>query len=287
MARSRPTQFDDNKLIPDLLDRANDAIILSNPKGVITHWNRGAQQIYGWDKNEALGKDVHELLQTKFCNDCHEIEKMLRKRSHWEGELHQVRRDGTPIVVRSCWTVKEDEPESPRLQINTEITAHKRIEDTMRRNEERYRRCVEEDITGNLIMRPDGNIVACNPAFARIFGFESMEEAQSANFLSLLRSRKDGLEMFDLVRQGEPVETHELELRHQDGDAVYVVTRFVGTFNEKGDLTELQGYLFNDTKRKRLEQQLMQAQKMEGLGTLAGGIAHDFNNILAIILGYK
>ena len=104
--------------------------------------------------------------------------------------------------------------------------------------------------------------------------------------MSLLRSRKDGSELFDLVRQGETIDTHEMELRQRNGEPVYVVARFLGRFNEQGELTELQGYLFNDTKRKRLEQQLMQAQKMEGLGTLAGGIAHDFNNILAIILGY-
>nr|MBA2431157.1 response regulator [Chthoniobacterales bacterium] len=81
------------------------------------------------------------------------------------------------------------------------------------------------------------------------------------------------------------IERHEFELRRPDGETVYVVARLVGTYSA-GELTEVQVYLFNDTKRKRLEQQLIQAQKMEGLGTLAGGIAHDFNNILTIILGY-
>jgi two-component system, cell cycle sensor histidine kinase and response regulator CckA len=142
------------------------------------------------------------------------------------------------------------------------------------------------DLTGNFVMRPDGGIVACNAAFARIFGFDSVEEALKANFISLLRSRKESAEVLELVRHRETTEPHELEMRRRDGDAVYVIARFVGKFDDAGELTELEGHLFNDTKRKRLEQQLMQAQKMEGLGTLAGGIAHDFNNILAIILGY-
>jgi two-component system, cell cycle sensor histidine kinase and response regulator CckA len=154
-----------------------------------------------------------------------------------------------------------------------------------RETDERYRRFVTEDFTGMLVMRTDGQIVTCNPAVAGIFGFDSLEEAVSANFFAFLRSRQDGIELLETVRQHGTVDRHELEMTQRNGDPVYVVARLIGNFTN-GELTELHVYLFNDTKRKRLEQQLVQAQKMEGLGTLAGGIAHDFNNILAIILGY-
>jgi two-component system, cell cycle sensor histidine kinase and response regulator CckA len=154
-----------------------------------------------------------------------------------------------------------------------------------RETDERYRRFVTEDFTGMLVMRTDGQIVTCNPAVAGIFGFDSLEEAVSANFFAFLRSRQDGMELLETVRQHGMVDRHELEMTQRNGDPVYVVARLIGNF-ANGELTELHVYLFNDTKRKRLEQQLVQAQKMEGLGTLAGGIAHDFNNILAIILGY-
>jgi signal transduction histidine kinase/ActR/RegA family two-component response regulator len=151
--------------------------------------------------------------------------------------------------------------------------------------EERYRRFVAEDFTGILVMRTDGQILTCNPAVANIFGFDSTEEAATANFFGFLRSRQDGIELLEMVRQHGMVDRYELEMTQRNGDPVYVVARLIGNFAD-GDLTELNVYLFNDTKRKRFEQQLVQTQKMEGLGTLAGGIAHDFNNILSIILGY-
>jgi PAS domain S-box-containing protein len=269
----------------ELFEFASDAIILTDSEGTITYWNSGAARIYGWENNDALGQSLHALLRTEFSGAASEPESILRNESHWEGEVSQFRRDGKRIPVFSRWTIDGSRSDSPRLQINTEITERKEEERKLRESEERYRRFVTEDFTGTLVMRADGQIVTCNPAVANIFGFDSIEQAASANFFGFLRSRQDGIDLLELVRQHGIVDRHELEMRQHNGDPVYVVARLIGNFSN-GELTELQVYLFNDTKRKQMEHQLVQAQKMEGLGTLAGGIAHDFNNILAIILGY-
>lgn len=144
----------------------------------------------------------------------------------------------------------------------------------------------EDLAAGSFTMCPDGQLASCNTAFARMFGFDSPERAQGTNFNSLLRNRRDGAQLMELLRRRGTIELHEIEMQKCDGEPLYVIGRFTGHFDKQANLTELCGVVLNDTKRKRLEEQLVQAQKMEGLGTLAGGIAHDFNNILAIILGY-
>ncbi len=270
----------------ELLDLANDAIVISNAQDKISYWNRGAERMYGWSRAEALGRDVHELLQTGPPQKLAEVMNNLRSRQHWEGEIQQARRDGARIVASTGWTLRGADRETSLLQLSIDVTERIRAQEALRRSEERYRDFIDDDLTGTLIMKPDGAIVTCNPAFARIFGFDSMEEAKAANFLSLFYSKREGVELIAGLRPNESTERQELEMRQRDGETVFVVAKFTGTFDLAGNLREVKGYLFNDTKRKRLEQQLIQAQKMEGLGTLAGGIAHDFNNILAIILGY-
>ena len=270
----------------ELLDLANDAIVISDSEGKISYWNRGAERMYGWSREEATGRDVHTLLQTGPPEQLATVMRTLQEEHHWEGEIRQIRRDGSEIVASTGWTLQGNDPEASLLQLSIDVTSRIVAEEALRGSEERYRRFVEEDLTGNLIMRPDGSIITCNPAFARIFGFDSIEEARAANFLSLLHTKNEGAELLASLRPNESTERHELEMQQRDGDIVYVATKFIGSFDEAGGLNEVKGYFFNDTKRKRLEQQLIQAQKMEGLGTLAGGIAHDFNNILAIILGY-
>jgi len=142
----------------ELLGLARDALIVRERDGAISYWNRGAEELYGWTAREALGKKSHELLSTRSPIPIEEIESITRERGRWNGELEQVRRDGTPIVVASSWSLQRDEAGRTIaiLMTNTDVTARKRADEELRRSEQRYRyifqtagvAIVEEDFTG-------------------------------------------------------------------------------------------------------------------------------------------
>lgn len=113
-----------------LLDLANDAIIVRDGGGVAVYWSHGAERLYGWSKDEALGKEPHELCHTQFPIPLASI----LAQDHWEGELQQRRRDGSRITVASRWTTLRDNDGKPMawLQINTDITAWQRAQQAAR-----------------------------------------------------------------------------------------------------------------------------------------------------------
>ena len=113
------------------LDLANDAIFVRSANDRISYWNEGAERLYGWTREEAVGRSTHELLRTIFPVPLSEIQKTDR----WEGELHQVKRDGSQITVASRWTTLRDRDGefAGWLEINTDITGRKRAEDAARR----------------------------------------------------------------------------------------------------------------------------------------------------------
>jgi PAS domain S-box-containing protein len=117
-----------------LLDLTHDTIFVRDMDDVITYWNRGAQELYGWTSGQAIGKAAHQLLQTAFPVPFDEIRAELLRAGRWEGELKKTKADGTEVVVASRWSLRRDEQDRPAaiLETNNDITERKRREERIR-----------------------------------------------------------------------------------------------------------------------------------------------------------
>ena len=157
-----------------LLDLVTDTIFARDMDGRVTYWKQSAERMYGWTKEEVLGQSTFELLKTECPLPLEEVQKILLRDGHWEGELSHAKKDGTRITVASHWTLQRDETGSPVgwLQINKDITEERRAEEARRESEEGFRLLVD-GVKDYAIFRLDplGQVVTWNPAASRIKGY--------------------------------------------------------------------------------------------------------------------
>ena len=113
-----------------LLDITTDAIIVRDLNYQILYWNQGAERLYKWKAEEALGKNVKELLYRVGVSQPQDNLKILANKGEWQGELHQVTKESKDIIVSSRWTLVRDEAGKPKsiLTVNTDITEKKQLE---------------------------------------------------------------------------------------------------------------------------------------------------------------
>jgi len=117
----------------ELLDLATEAVIVRDLSGAIQFWNAGAECLYGWNRDEVLGKDIHILLRTVFPVSREATEAALRDRKSWHGNLLQRTKDGSEIIVASRKTMKHET--DAILEVNRDITAQTLAEEALRENE--------------------------------------------------------------------------------------------------------------------------------------------------------
>ena len=117
-----------------LLDMAHDGILSLDWNGTICFWSLGAERMYGWTREEALGQISHDLLKTEFPESLAGIEDKVATAGRWEGELVHAHKNGSKLRVSSRWAIRRarNGEASGVLEINTDITERRRIEEQLR-----------------------------------------------------------------------------------------------------------------------------------------------------------
>ena len=133
-----------------LLDLTHDSIFVRDMNDVITYWNRGAQELYGWTAEQAIGRRAHELLKAVFPAPVEEIQAELLRSDRWDGELDKTRADGTRVTVAARWSLRRDHHRRPVAILTTsnDITDRRRREQDIRNlNRDLARRTTELQAT--------------------------------------------------------------------------------------------------------------------------------------------
>jgi PAS domain S-box-containing protein len=164
----------------NLLDLTHDTIFVRGMDDVITYWNRGAEDLYGWTRDEAIGKVSYLLLQTIFPDAREKISAELLRTSRWEGELIHTKRDGTSITVASRWALERDEHGRPAriLETNNDVTARKRAEQVLGESEAKLEEAQRIARIGWWERDFRTKHVSLSDEVCRIFGVQPMELPQ-------------------------------------------------------------------------------------------------------------
>ncbi len=173
-------------------------------------------------------------------------------------EKRYIRMDGSPVWVNLTRSIQHDDAGNPEyfIIVVEDITERKRTEEALRRSEEQFHRLFEDDLTGDFISTPEGRILLCNPAFAEIFGFSRAQEAVGTSILDLYPDPGEREPLVERLKQEGKIGRLEVWRKRRDGEPIHIVENLVGHFNDQGELYEIKGYMFEDTKRKRAEEAL-------------------------------
>jgi PAS domain S-box-containing protein len=181
----------------ELLDLASEAVMVFDMHGILQYWNSGAEALYGWKREEVMGKNVHELLQTAYPIPEAEIEAELRKAGRWEGNLTQYTRDKRELIVASRQAIKleGDGAGAALLEINRDITAQLLAQEALRKTE---RLAAMGRVAGIIAHEINNPLEAINNAFYLLRDHKSLDD--DARYLARL-AEEELLRVAHITRQ--------------------------------------------------------------------------------------
>ena len=279
-----------------VIENATEIIYSLNAKGNFTYGNPAGLKVTGFSLEELRQFNYQDLIVPEHRERLTRvyINQLRERQAATYVEFPFFNKSGEVVWFgQNASLLIEDGKVVGFHIIARDITERKKAEEALSESEQRYRNLIENAPDVIFTLASDGTITSLNPAFEKITGWPRSEWLNK-HFVHIIYpdDLRRGLEFLQRALKGEKIAPFELKVFSKSRD--YLTAEFTVTpQTQNGSVIGVLGISRDITERKRAEEerekmqaQLIQAQKMESIGTLAGGVAHDFNNLLTTIQGY-
>ena len=273
------------RLFREIFINANDAIAIFDAAGLYIRQNSAHRALIGYSDEALLSKTpaIH-LGEEVFLT----IIKKLSRQGVYRGELTSYTKERQRLYIElSAFKIANEKGGvSCYVGIIRDITARMRSEKALRLSEEKFSKAFRSSpIYFTINTLHEGRYIDVNDAFLNAAGYTREEIiGRTESDIGMWGYPSDYHKMLRLLRDKKLINNFETEWRIKSGEMLTVL--FSAELIEIDDGPCILAVVLDITERKKLENQLLHAQKMEAIGQLAGGIAHDFNNILSAIVNY-
>jgi PAS domain S-box-containing protein len=232
---------------------------IATPEGKLIDCNPSFLEIYGFENIENALEFNISLFNP---DDWQKLTEQLKKERKIQGhQIWHLRPDKNEIhVVANVIGLLNDE--GALIQVKGYVyddTERKIAEESLKESEKKYRLLFDEDLTGDFIASPDGKIIECNPAFAEIYGFNDCKSALKWNISE--SNPFDWPFLVTRLKKEHKIRGYQSWQRRSDGLRIHVIANLMGIFDDLNEIIQVKGYIFDDTDRKRTEQELVQNHK--------------------------
>ncbi|MFZ0066982.1 MAG: PAS domain S-box protein [Pseudolabrys sp.] len=261
--------------LADLLMLSNEPMFAWKLHGAIEFWNTGAELLYGFAPNEAVGHSSHRLLQTKFPIEFAELHSQLRNEHYWAGELRHICKDGREVIVDSRMQLLGDDAV---LEVNRDVTEIRALLTALQESELRLgslAAIVESSDDAIVSKNLDGIITSWNTGAERVFGYTAAEAVgQPVTIVIPADRQSEEREILTRIRRGERIDHYETVRRRKDGSLVVVSLTVSPVRNAEGQIIGASKIARDITEQKRSREQI---------ATLAREAEHRSKNLLATV----
>jgi len=276
-----------------VVDTAVDGVILIDASGAILMFNPACERLFGYPAQEVLGKNVKMLMPAPYRDE----------HDHYLGNYHRSgerkiigigrevigqRKDGSTFPMDLSVGEAKEDGESIFVGVIHDLTERRRSEKALLEAAARMQAVVDTAVDGVILIDSQGTVLMFNPACERLFGYAA-DEVVGQNVRMLMpapyREEHDRyLSNYHATGDRKIIGIGREVVGRRKNGTTFPMDLSVGEAKQEGQSVFV-GIIHDLTDRKRTEEQLIQAQKMETVGQLSGGIAHDFNNLLTVIIG--